>query len=213
MTSAAPASATPLSRSISDSPSAVRPTALRVAALAVAAGLVLTGCGQSGTDEGSAGSTPSASAAVDTAAADALSVENAWVKTAKSGMTAVFGTVRNNSDAPITISAAQFDGAKTAQLHETAEDGSGAMSMQEKKGGFVIPAGGSLALEPGGDHIMIMGLTKPIEPGEEVSVDLMTADHRTVTFTAVAKDYSGAQEDYAPGQADASATSDEHDGH
>lgn len=213
MTSATPVSPTPHTSSPVTRPAALRPVAVRFAALACAAGLALTGCGPSGTGTEAAESTPSTSAVVG--AADALSVENAWVKTAKSGMTAVFGTMRNTSDTPITIVSAHFDGAKTTQLHETVEDGSGAMSMQEKKGGFTIPAGGTFDLKPGGDHIMIMDLTKPITPGEEVSVDLTTAKDQTITFVAVAKDYSGAQEEYAPGEADAngSAKSDEHDGH
>lgn len=74
--------------------------------------------------------------------------------------------------------------------------------MQEKKDGFTIPAGRSLSLKPGGDHIMVMGLAKPIKPGEEISLDLVTADQQTIPVTAVAKDYSGAQENYAPGEAD-----------
>lgn len=74
--------------------------------------------------------------------------------------------------------------------------------MQEKKGGFTVPAGESLSLKPGGDHIMVMGLTKPIKPGEEISLDLVTADQQSFPVTAIAKDYSGAQEDYAPGEAD-----------
>lgn len=74
--------------------------------------------------------------------------------------------------------------------------------MQEKKGGFTIPAGKSLSLKPGGDHIMVMGLAKPIKPGEEISLDLVTADKQTIPVTAIAKDYSGAQENYAPGEAD-----------
>lgn len=74
--------------------------------------------------------------------------------------------------------------------------------MQEKKGGFSIPAGESLNLKPGGDHIMVMGLTKPIKPGEEISLQLVTSDKQSFPVTAIAKDYSGAQENYAPGEAD-----------
>ena len=83
--------------------------------------------------------------------------------------------------------------------------------MQEKKGGFTIPAGESLDFEPGGDHIMIMGLQKAIKPGEQISLDLVTADGETVEVTAVAKEYSGAQEDYAPGEAEGSG--DDHSEH
>ena len=56
-----------------------------------------------------------------------------------------------------------------------------------------------------------MGLEKAIKPGEQISLDLVTADGETVEVTAVAKEYSGAQEDYAPGEAEGS--SDDHSDH
>lgn len=58
---------------------------------------------------------------------------------------------------------------------------------------------------------MIMGLEKAIKPGEQISLDLVTADGETVEVTAVAKEYSGAQEDYAPGEAEGSG--DDHSEH
>ncbi|HCG55963.1 MULTISPECIES: copper chaperone PCu(A)C [Brevibacterium] len=163
--------------------------------LSVAAMIGLSACGQSPASEPEETSSSQASA-------DSLSLDNAWVKAADDGMTAVFGELTNNSDKDINLVAAKYDDADMVQLHETLEDNSGGMSMQEKKGGFTIPAGKSLSLKPGGDHIMVMGLAKPIKPGEEISLDLVTADQQTIPVTAIAKDYSGAQENYAPGEAD-----------
>lgn len=179
-------------------------------ALPIAVAIGLAGCGHD--DSTAAGSTQaggSSSASADTVDsrvdAEALSLDGAWVKAADDGMTAVFGELKNNTDQDITLVEAKYADAKMVQLHETEGDGSGGMSMQEKKGGFTIPAGESLDLEPGGDHIMIMGLKKAIKPGEQISLDLVTADGETVEVTAVATEYSGAQEDYAPGEAEGSS--------
>ncbi|WP_166974794.1 copper chaperone PCu(A)C [Brevibacterium atlanticum] len=168
-------------------------------ALPIAVALGLSGCGQS--DSQASGTEPSevAPTQVD---ATGLSLDHAWVKAADDGMTAVFGELHNSTDRDINLVEAKYSNAEMVQLHETTEDGSGGMSMQEKKGGFVIPAGKSLSLKPGGDHIMIMGLKKAIRPGEQITVELVTADDQTTEVTAVAKEYSGAQEDYAPGEAD-----------
>ncbi|GAA1548328.1 copper chaperone PCu(A)C [Brevibacterium picturae] len=166
-----------------------------MAALSVAAMIGLSACGQSQTSEPEETSQSKVSF-------DSLSLDNAWVKAADEGMTAVFGELKNNSDEDITLIGAEYDDAKEVQLHETLEDNSGGMSMQEKKGGFTIPAGESLSLKPGGDHIMVMGLKKPIKPGEEISLELVTGGDQTFPVTATAKDYSGAQESYAPGEAD-----------
>ena len=45
---------------------------------------------------------------------------------------------------------------------------------------------------------MLMNLTKPVKPGDEVAVTLTFADGRTTQFTAVGKPFTGAQESYAP---------------
>ena len=46
----------------------------------------------------------------------------------------------------------------------------GEMKMQEIGGGLTIPAGKSIVLEPGGNHLMLMMLTDDLEAGEEISV-------------------------------------------
>ena len=75
----------------------------------------------------------------------------------------------------------------------------GKMVMRQKQGGIVIKAKGTHALEPGGDHLMLMNLTQPVKAGDELTFTLTFADGRTEQFTAVAKPFAGAQESYAPG--------------
>jgi len=81
----------------------------------------------------------------------------------------------------------------------------GTMKMQAKQGGFVIPAEGELKLEPGANHIMLMDLTKPVQAGDQVTFDLKTSDGGSVTFTAQAKDFTGANENYTAGEGSGSA--------
>jgi copper(I)-binding protein len=45
---------------------------------------------------------------------------------------------------------------------------------------------------------MPMGLESTIEPGDEVAVTLTLDDGTEVDFTATAKEYTGAEETYAP---------------
>lgn len=59
------------------------------------------------------------------------------------------------------------------EVHETV-DNDGVMRMQHLENGLVIPAGESVTLEPGGLHIMFMGLDgRPFEVGGEVPVTLV----------------------------------------
>ena len=149
--------------------------------------LALTGC--------SAASQATAEADTTTEAAS-LSIDDAWVKAADSGMSAAFGTLENDSDQDVTIVKAESDASPMMELHETVANDAGEMVMQEKKGGFVIPAGGSYELSPGANHLMMMGLDAPVAAGDEVGFTLTLTDGSTYEFTAPAKDYSGANETY-----------------
>lgn len=152
--------------------------------------LVLTGCAGSG-----AGATDTATTSA-AAAADTLSVTNAWVKAADTGMSAAFGVLENSGTTDLTVLSAESPAASVLQLHESVVKDSGDMVMQEKKTGFIVPAGGSLELAPGGNHIMLMALTGPITAGDEVTFTLTLSDGSTAAFTAAAKDFSGANETY-----------------
>jgi len=142
------------------------------------------------------------SAPADTAgapAADAVTIDDAWVKSADEGMSAAFGTLVNTGDADVTVIAVTSAASSMLELHETVENESGEMVMREIEGGFVIPAGGELALEPGADHIMLMDLAAPLRAGDEVTFMLTFSDESTSDFTAPVKDYSGANENYESG--------------
>ncbi len=132
-----------------------------------------------------------------TPAASTVSVQDPWVKAADSGMTAAFGTLRNASDADVTIVSATAEGVTDrVELHEMGTDENGQMVMREKEGGIVVPAGGTHELSPGGDHIMLMELPKAIEPGQDVRLTVTFSDDSTMSFTAPARSFAGAEEDY-----------------
>ncbi len=133
--------------------------------------------------------------------ASTVSIKDPWVKAADTGMTAAFGTLRNASDSDATVvSASATSVTKTSELHEMATDDNGQMVMRPKKGGFSLPAGKTHELDPGGDHIMLMDLTKPVRAGDEVKVTLTFADKSSMSFTAPARSFSGAEENYQPGE-------------
>lgn len=165
-------------------------TTARLGALLAATVLALAGC---------AAATPTPSAAP---AGEVVSVTDAWVKSAESGMSAAFGTLTNESDADVTVVSAESPASPMLELHETVENDAGEMVMQQKEGGFVIPAGGSITLEPGGNHIMLMDLVAPLAAGEQATFTLTFSDGSTAEFSAPVKDYSGANETYEGGDMD-----------
>ena len=183
-------------------PSTTRGRLLRPAALLSATVLAasIAACGSSD-DSSTAAPTPSATAAASTsAAADVLGIHDPWVKAADKGMSAAFGTLVNDGDTDVTITAAATD-VSPIELHEMAMK-DGKMVMQPKQGGIVVKAKSHHVLEPGGDHLMLMNLTRPVQAGDELTFTLTFADGRTQTFTAVVKPFTGAQETYDPGHGD-----------
>ncbi|WP_067184922.1 copper chaperone PCu(A)C [Microtetraspora niveoalba] len=128
----------------------------------------------------------------------AISLTDPWVKGTESGMTAAFGTLVNNGDAEVTVVSASSPLSSDVELHEVVESG-GKTVMRPKKEGFVIPAHGTHQLEPGGDHIMLMGVTKAVKPGDEIPFTLTFKDGGTLEFTAIGKEFAGGKENYQPG--------------
>ena len=168
----------------------MRPTTSTAAtfalALALAAGLAScsTGGDDSGDDGGGAGG--------------AVTVTDAWVKAADEGMTGVFGTLVNDSDRDVLVVSGSSPASDRVELHTTATGEDGQMVMTPVEDGFLVPAHGTHELAPGADHVMLMGLTGPVEPGAEVAIELVTEDGGTVELVAVARTFAGGQEEYEP---------------
>lgn len=163
-------------------------TTTRFAVLLGVAAFALTGCATS------------APVAAETApAGQTMTISDAWVKSAASGMSAAFGELRNSSGQDVTVVSATTAASPMVELHETVVNDTGETVMRQKEGGFVIPAGATFDLEPGGSHIMLMGLAQPLEAGSEVQFTLTFSDDSTYEFTAPVKDYSGANENYEGG--------------
>jgi hypothetical protein len=134
-------------------------------------------------------------------------VSDGWVKAADKGMTAAFGTVANSSGQEVTITAASTPSSSTMELHEVV-DNNGAMVMQPVAGGLQVPANGTLTLEPGGYHLMLMDVTQPIQAGDDVTFTLTCSDGGTTEITAQAKTFTGAEEQYQKGSMESMESSD-----
>jgi len=123
-----------------------------------------------------------------------------WVKSSEisvaQGMTAVYGTLTNNSGDDIVLTGGKTDLAGIVEIHEMAMI-SGEMKMQEIDGGLAIPAGQSIQLEPGGNHLMLMGLTQDLLAGDQITVTFSFRGAADIVVEGVlAKPAEGGDEDY-----------------
>ena len=86
---------------------------------------------------------------------------------------AVFFGIMNHGATDDRLIDAKSDTAQKVELHTHKDDGNGVMQMVHVPEGFVIPAMGSHALQRGGDHVMLMGLTRELKDGDIVTVTLV----------------------------------------
>lgn len=102
-----------------------------------------------------------------------LVVEEIWGRPspAAANNAAFYMAIRNTGQEQDTLTAASIELCGATELHMSAIDDAGVMSMQHVQQ-IDIPAGGITTLEPGGLHIMCMGRQAELNPGDRVPISL-----------------------------------------
>lgn len=103
-------------------------------------------------------------------------ISNPWVRASSTANTAVYmdiqlqGTDKNDK---LTAVAVEKTVAERIEFHTHAVDPvTGVAAMRKIDGGFEIKAGETFHLKPGSDHIMLMGLKKPLTDKDVVKLEL-----------------------------------------
>ncbi|MEM0928966.1 MAG: copper chaperone PCu(A)C [Pseudomonadota bacterium] len=113
--------------------------------------MALTACGQGAPDE--------------------LSISDGYIRVPSPGasMAAAYFTL----EGPVAdrLVAAEIEGVGTTELHTVHRGEDGVMRMRPVDG-YDLPAGGKVVLEPGGNHLMLMAITQPLEAGQTRQVTL-----------------------------------------
>ena len=116
--------------------------------------------------------------------ADDLEITGAWVRATPPNrdVTAAYLVIENRSERPLELLAVETPAAEYTELHTMryVDD----MMEMEKIEGLTVPSRGEAALEPGGDHIMLFGVTNPLAEGDSVALTLRFADQTARTVTA-----------------------------
>lgn len=104
-----------------------------------------------------------------------------------SNISAAFGTLSNTSEQPIALQKVVIKGEikGIAELHQTSND-NGVMKML-KVDSITIPAKQSVELAPGGLHIMLINLPKPLEVGKTIALELAFDNGTTLKIEAPIK--------------------------
>lgn len=108
--------------------------------------------------------------AASTLAHAEVTVKDAWVRGTVPAQTATgaFMTITSTTDAKLV--SASSPAAKMVEIHESMTMG-GVAHMHEVEA-VPLPAGKPVQLRPGGHHVMLMGLLKPLKAGDIVPITL-----------------------------------------
>ena len=117
-------------------------------------------------------------------AADGIVVHNAWVRSAPPNAKALaaYMQIINKSDEPRALKAVSSSKFGKVQLHKTEMRG-GMMKMIHQKQ-LDIPAEGSLTLEPGGYHLMLMNPGSALIVGDQVDFELKFDNGQNLNINA-----------------------------
>ncbi|MCE2509383.1 MAG: copper chaperone PCu(A)C [Alphaproteobacteria bacterium] len=99
-------------------------------------------------------------------------VTDAWAPASAEGATtaAIYFTLKNTGAAGDTLIGAKTYEADSVSLHDAEKDGD-VMKMKPVDG-ILIPKREEVALTPGGLHLMLVDLTKPLTEGSMITVTL-----------------------------------------
>ena len=104
-------------------------------------------------------------------------------------------TITNKGTEDDTLVSVASPVAGVTQIHEMKMEGD-VMKMTELPDGLVIPAGQSVALAPGGLHIMFMDLKEPLVEGAKVPVTLTFKTAGTIEIELVVGSINAAEPEH-----------------
>jgi len=96
------------------------------------------------------------------------------------GTGAVFMRLVNDGPEADRLLGGQTGVAAVVEIHESVMEGE-VMRMRMLPRGLEIPAGGEVTLQPGGYHVMLIGVRDDLEPGRRFALDLEFERAGTVT--------------------------------
>ncbi len=116
-----------------------------------------------------------------------IAVDEPFARASAGGATvgAAYMTLKNSGTTADALVAVASPVAARAELHTHIKDGD--ITRMRKVEEIDVPAGGSVSLQPGGLHVMLIDLRQPLKQGEEFPLTLTFSKAGTMTIQVPVK--------------------------
>lgn len=122
---------------------------------------------------------------------DEVAAKDFWARAGmKDGNSAAYMLVQNGTGADDELIGASSDVAQAVELHLSQMKADGTMEMIQQQS-IALPAGKAVELKPGSYHVMLIGLTRDLKAGDEISLTLKFKNRADLTLTVPVKDAAG----------------------
>lgn len=112
-----------------------------------------------------------------------LSVSDGWVRWVPpvTGNSAAYFRLHNEGKKAVELVSVESPVAKAVEMHTTLDENG--LSQMKLLGKIAIPAGDSVEFNPGGNHLMLIGLKAPLQEKQAVNFTLHFADGETLQMS------------------------------
>ncbi len=118
----------------------------------------------------------------------AIEASDFWARSGlKDGNSAAYMMLVNGTGQDDELIGASSDVAMAVEIHLSQMSADGVMQMMKQES-VAIVSGGELELKPGSYHVMLIGLVKDLNVGDEITLTLHFQNHEDITLTIPVKD-------------------------
>lgn len=124
---------------------------------------------------------------VTNATSEEIAISNARIRVPSNGMivTAAYFNVKNNSNEELDLVSATSSFSPKIELHTHNKSDDGMMEMRQIEQ-VTIPKGQEIILNPGGLHLMVFDINKPIKEGDSIDFEAVFKNGKSIKFNATA---------------------------
>jgi periplasmic copper chaperone A len=120
-----------------------------------------------------------------------VAAKDFWARVGmKDGNSAAYMLLQNGTSADDELIGASSDAAQAVELHLSQMKADGTMEMIQQQS-IAILAGKAVELKPGSYHVMLIGLTRDLKAGDEISLTLKFKNRADITLTVPVKEAEG----------------------